>query len=134
MRKILYVLAFLAISSCAAPGHLNTPSGTPEVTVHASVQQAQKESQHWLLSHGFEVGNLPDASRQVVYISGHQFMDNGNSNVWISFNYYSPDSTTTTIYAKKVIWYKHTGNKPQTSQSDYEELQSDLMAIAESLK
>jgi len=133
MKRIAFVLFLMFVAGCAAEGHLNTPSGRPEVTVNASIDAAQKESLHWLLANGFTVGNPPD-SKQVVHISGHQFMDNGNSNLWIEFNYYPKDSTTTTIYATKVIWYKYRGgNRPQTSQSDYDELQQDLNAIAQNL-
>lgn len=133
MKQILFVFIVAGFVGCAAPGHLNTPSGTPEVTVHATAQAAQKECMRWLLANGFEVGNPPDATRQIVSFSGHQFTDYGNTNTWINFNYFSADSTTTTIYAKKVIWYKSSGNKPQTSQADYVELQNDLDAIAQNL-
>jgi hypothetical protein len=134
MKKSSVVLLAILSAGCAAPGHLTTPSGTPEVTVHVSAREAQKESMHWLLSHGFEVGNPPDATREIVQISGHHLEDGGNKNTWITFNYFSADSATTTIYAKKLIWYRFTGNRPQTSQADFEELQNDLQEIASSLK
>jgi hypothetical protein len=132
MKRTALILSLAIAAGCAAQGHLNTPSGRPEVTVPASVQAAQKESLHWLLANGYTVGN-PPAATEVIHISGHQFIDNGNTNIWIEFNYYSKDSTTTTIYATKTIWYKRGGNRPQTTQDDYDELQGDLNAIAQNL-
>jgi hypothetical protein len=134
MKRITLVLALMiAVAGCAAPGHLNTPSGHPEVTVHASLQGAQNESMHWLLANGFTVGNQ-DLTKQIIFIAGFQSMDGGATNLRISFNYYQKDSTTTTIYAAKDYYYRYrTGGNPQTSQSDYEELQQDLNAIAQNL-
>ncbi len=134
MKRIALVLALMIAAGCAATGHLNTPSGHPEITVHASLQDSQKASLQWLLVNGYEVGNPPDATREVVFIAGHQFVDNGNTNIWIHFNYFPKDSTTTTIYASKIIWHRYRNqNLPQTSQQDYEELQGDLNAIAQNL-
>ncbi len=132
MKRIAFVLTLMIAAGCAATGHLNTPSGKPEITVHAGLDAAQKESRHWLLSNGYTIGNSPD-SKEIVHISGHQFEDNGNTNIWIEFNYYSKDSTTTTIYASKTIWYKHVGNRPQATQADYDELMVDLNSIAQNL-
>lgn len=112
MKKTTFVLFAVFMAGCA--GHLNTPSGTPEVTVHASKSKAEKESMHWLRTHGNEV----------------------EPHAWISFDFSSPDSTTTTIYAKKVMKGPFPGDTPHTctSQSDYEELQHDLGEIAERFK
>ena len=132
MKPIAIVLSLILIAGCAATGHLNTPSGRPEVTVHATLNDAQKESLHWLLGNGYTVGN-PGDTKELISLSGHQLIDNGNTNIWVTFNYFSKDTVTTTIYASKIIWYRHGGNRPQTTQADYEELQGDLTTIAQDL-
>ena len=132
MKRTSLILSLAIVAGCAAQGHLNTPSGHPEVTVRASVQDAQKASLQWLLANGFTVGN-PPANAQVIELSGHQYFDNGSTNMWITFNYFPKDSTTTTIYASKVNWFRPSGNRPQTTQEDYEELQGDLNTIAQNL-
>jgi hypothetical protein len=132
MKRIAFVLSLIFVVGCAAEGHLNTPSGRPEVTVNVRVRAAQKECLHFLLANGFTVGQQVDNKN--VVLAGHRLLDNGNTNIWINFNYYAVDSATTTIYATKVIWYKHRGgDRPQTSQDDYEELQGYLNAIAQNL-
>lgn len=131
MKRTSLILSLAIIAGCAAQGHLNTPSGRPEVTVRASEQDAQKASLRWLLANGFTVGN-PPANTQVIELSGHQYFDDGNTNVWITFNYFSADSATT-IYASKINWFRSSGNRPQTTQADYDELQGDLNTIAQYL-
>jgi hypothetical protein len=133
MKRIAFVLIVIFVAGCAAPGHLNTPSGHPEVTVHATLQEAQKESVHWLLANGFTVGNQ-DPTKQILLISGNLPTNGGANNIWVTFNYYQPDSTTTTIYAKKGVWNRYSNiTSPQTSQADYDELQQALNAIAQEI-
>ena len=133
MKKIAFVLSILFLAGCASTGHLNTPSGRPEITVRSSIANARKETTHWLLSGGYTVGNTPDATSDVIFISGNQYYDNGATSVTLRFNFFPVDSMTTTIYATKIIWRRFGGNQPQTSQSDFEELQNDLNAIAQNL-
>jgi hypothetical protein len=129
MKRIAFVLFLMVVAGCAASiGHLNTPSGKPEVTVNANMKVAAKECYHFLLANGFS------ASTKNLSLSGNQLLDNGNTNIWIMFNFFQVDSATTTIYATKVIWYKYRGgNRPQTTQADYEELQGYLNEIAQNL-
>ena len=134
MKRIAVVLFLMFAAGCAASvGHLSTPSGKPEVTVRANLKTAQNESVHWLLANGFTVGNQ-DPTKQILLIAGNQPADNGNTNVWIRFNYYQPDSMTATIYATKGIWTRYRNiTIPQTSQADFDELQQALNAIAQNL-
>jgi hypothetical protein len=133
MKRIALFLSLFVAGCAVSVGHLNTPSGKPEVTVHANLKAAQNESVHWLLANGFTVGNL-DPTKQILLISGNLPGDNGNSNVWIRFNYYQPDSTTTTIYASKSVWTRYRNiTVPQTSQADLDELQQALNSIAQNL-
>ncbi len=128
MTRLVLVLTLL-IAGCAAPGHLNTPSGRPELTVHAPMDLAQKACLHWFLANGFMVQN-PGNTKEIIELSGNQFFHGGATNVWITYSFYPVNSTTTTIYAAKTIWYRFGGDTPQTSQEDYKELQNDLQAIA----
>jgi hypothetical protein len=128
MKRIAFVLALIFSAGCAAEGHLNTPSGRPEITVNVRRSVAEKECLRFLLANGFTVGN-----DRAVALSGNRLQDNGNPNIRITFNYYVVDNTTTTIYVTKTNWYKHSREHPQTTQADYEELQNDLNAIAQNL-
>jgi hypothetical protein len=132
MKKITLVFALMiALAGCAAEGHLNTPSGRPEITVNANLNDAQQESLHWLLANGYTVGSQQDTR---LVLAGHQLLNSGAINVWITFNYYQKDNMTTTIYATKDFYYRYrSGAYPQYSQADYEELQQDLTTIAQNL-
>ena len=134
MKRIAFVLSLMIAAGCAVTvGHLSTPSGKPEITVHATLKAAQDESVHWLLAKCFTVGNQ-DPTKRILLISGNMPADNGYTNVWIRFNFYQPDSTTTTIYASKAIWTRYRNvTSPQTSQADFEALQQALNSIAQNL-
>jgi hypothetical protein len=146
MRRTSLLLLIAVVSGCAAPGHLTTPSGKPEITVHASIEQAQKVSLAWLLGHGYEVGEkfvLKDVmlrgGKDVT--SGFASAMGGTDIEYVLFNFIDRDSNTTTIYANK-----ETANSRLTpaqthritmtqnnSQEEYENLQHVLTLISDSL-
>src|ERR1035437_6546882 len=104
MRRNSLILLLAVLAGCAAPGHLTTPSGKPEITVHATLEQAQKGSLSWLLAHGYEVGEkfvLKDVmlrgGKDVT--SGFASAMGGTDIEYVLFNFIDRDSNATTIYA-----------------------------------
>lgn len=96
----------VAVAGCAARGHLPTPSGKPEITVRATIDQAQHASQDWLLRNGYEIGYkfvkpgvMLQGGKDVT--SGFWSAMGGTDDEYVLFNFIARDSNNTTIYANK---------------------------------
>ena len=142
------LLVLFVVFGCAAVGHLNTPSGQPEITVHAPVAVAQNVALGWLLSNGYKVGQQVDT--KAVSLSGGKDVTSayyrlfpGNQDIQrVLFNFFAKDSTTTVIYATRSVTSTRTqaGRGGTTgeytelrSQEDLDSTQSALNVIAASI-
>jgi hypothetical protein len=147
MKRIAFVLFLMLAAGCAARGHLLTPSGKPEITVPANLDQSQHASKAWLLRNGYEIGQkfvvdgvMLEGGKDVT--SGFWSAMGGTDDEYVIFNFIARDSSNTTIYVNKqtesyrvASGGQHTLSMTQNySQEDFENLQKALVEISDSLK
>ncbi len=127
MRALLILLLAFVLVSCAGGGVLNTPSGKPEVTVFASQQKAMDASAAWLMRNGYTIDRQTDYS-----IEGARSLSLSTVQLE-SFSVAPVDSFRVTIYATRTqVSHGYWGPDvyEETSQHDFNELQSELNEIA----
>jgi len=134
---IVVCVSFFVLNGCgsaASVGKLNTPSGRPEITIpNSNVQTVMDGIASWIAAQGKTI------SGSGIYTISASFTKRASNN-GIFYGMLPFESTYTIvqnganveIYEKTVNMTENGGE--QTEQSDYDDMQKELMQIGEFIK
>lgn len=135
MKKLVLVLVLVLFGCGSAPAWLNTPNGNPQITVVRDAKRVREATFAWMLNKGYMVSQAPDSNWTVLEGSrNHETVGAIGRREQVTFNLLEKKNGQVTLFAFKSYLYTDGTALLSNRQVDYDELQGDLVEIAQSTK
>jgi hypothetical protein len=130
MKRLMLTLSLLS-GGCAATGHLNTPSGKPEITVQVDKSKVAAACAAWLAQHDYQIEKQTEFSLSGLH-NGSLGLTADQMFLRESFTFLTTNGGTTVYATKATVTRNPSGGETEDilrTQSGLELTQNDLNEV-----